>query len=145
VKQKAGARARLDDAQYQELLAFRTGLRRFLQWSAEAAAAAGLTPQQHQLLLAIRGHAGSGAPTIGDVAASLLLRHHSTVELVDRAERIGLVARSVDDDDGRVVRLRLTAEGAAVLDQLSAAHLEELARFAPVIERLARREDQGSA
>jgi len=67
------------------------------------------------------------------------------VELVDRAERIGLVARSVDDDDRRVVRLQLTAEGAAVLDQLSAAHLEELARFAPVIERLARREDQGSA
>ena len=63
--------------QYQELLAFRTALRRFLRWSEQQAAAAGVTGQQHQLLLAIRGHDGPGAPTVGDVAEHLLLRHHS--------------------------------------------------------------------
>ena len=69
------------------LLEFRTGLRRFLHWSEEQARAAGLTAAQHQLLLAVRGH--DGGPTIGEVAEQLLLRHHSAVELVDRAERPG--------------------------------------------------------
>ena len=75
---------RIDDADYRRLLEFRTGLRRFLHWSEEQARAAGVTPAQHQLLLAIRGHDGAG-PTIGDVADYLLLRHHSAVGLVDRA------------------------------------------------------------
>ncbi len=132
----------LGDAQYEELLAFRTALRRFLHWSDQQAAAAGLTAQQHQLLLAVRGHAGLSAPTIGDVAEALLLRHHSVVELVDRAERAGLVRRLVDDDDRRVVRLRLTPRGRRILERLSAAHLEELARLARPVERLARGFDQ---
>ncbi|HMK11464.1 MAG TPA: MarR family winged helix-turn-helix transcriptional regulator [Acidimicrobiales bacterium] len=132
----------LDDEEYGELLAFRTALRRFLHWSDEQARRAGLTAQQHQLLLAIRGHAGgaqNGAePTIGDIAESLLLRHHSAVELVDRAEQAGLVHRSVDDVDRRVVRLSLTAKGQRVLHKLSAAHLDELQRLAPTVARLAR-------
>ncbi len=123
----------LDDGQYRELLEFRTGLRRFLRWSEDQAAAAGLTGQQHQLLLAVRGHAGPEAPTIGDVAEHLLLRHHSAVELVDRAERAGLVRRHGDGGDRRLVRLQLTAKGRRVLDRLTAAHLEELARLAPVM------------
>ncbi|HTN78072.1 MAG TPA: MarR family winged helix-turn-helix transcriptional regulator [Acidimicrobiales bacterium] len=127
----------LADEQYSELLAFRTALRRFLHWSDEQARSAGLTPQQHQLLLAVRGHEGS-QPTVGDVADSLLLRHHSTVELVDRAEQAGLVHRSVDDTDRRVVRLGLTAKGQRVLHKLSAAHLDELQRLAPTVVRLAR-------
>src|SRR5689334_14915955 len=93
----------LGDDQYRELLAFRTGLRRFLRWSEEQAAAAGLTPQQHQLLLAIRGSATP--PSVGDVADLLLLRHHSAVELVDRAEQAGLVIRGSDPVDRRLVRL----------------------------------------
>jgi DNA-binding MarR family transcriptional regulator len=128
---------RLGDREYRELLAFRTGLRRFLRWSDEQAASAGLTGQQHQLLLAIRGHEGPGQPTIGDVAEHLLLRHHSAVELVDRAEQGGLVQRVVDDEDRRVVRLDLTGKGRRLLDRLTAVHLEELARLAPVIARLA--------
>jgi DNA-binding MarR family transcriptional regulator len=128
---------RLGDGEYRELLAFRTGLRRFLRWSDEQAAAAGLTGQQHQLLLAVRGHDGTAGPTIGDVADHLMLRHHSAVELVDRADQAGLVQRSIDGDDRRVVRLELTAKGRRILDRLTTAHLEELARLAPVIARLA--------
>ncbi|MGZ4124225.1 MAG: MarR family winged helix-turn-helix transcriptional regulator [Actinomycetota bacterium] len=121
---------RVRDADYRRLLALRTGLRHFLRWSEEQAASSSLTPSQHQLLLAIRGHAGDAAPTIGDVAASLLLRHHSAVELVDRTQEAGLVRRSRDADDHRVVRLSLTPRGARTLEDLSERHLEELARLA---------------
>jgi DNA-binding MarR family transcriptional regulator len=130
--------ARLDDEQFHELLTFRTALRRFLRWSEEQAAAAGLTGQQHQLLLAIRGHEGPAPPTIGDVAEHLLLRHHSAVELVDRAEQAGLVLRVDDPHDGRVVRLLLTGRGRDLLQRLTDAHLEELARLAPIVRRLGR-------
>jgi DNA-binding MarR family transcriptional regulator len=116
---------------YQRLLSFRTGLRRFLRWSEERAAGAGLTPAQHQLMLAIRGHDDPRGPTIGDVADYLLLRHHSAVELVDRAEAGGFVGRSRDDDDHRIVRLHLTPRGAAKLERLAAATLAELARLGP--------------
>lgn len=131
----------LADEQYEELLAFRTALRRFLHWSDEQARLAGLTAQQHQLLLAIKGHRGD-APTIGDVAESLLLRHHSTVELVDRAAAASLVDRTVDDVDRRAVRLSLTAKGERLLQRLSAAHLDELRRLAPTVARLARGLDE---
>jgi DNA-binding MarR family transcriptional regulator len=122
----------LEDSEYTRLLGFRDGLRRFLRWSEERAKEAGLTPAQHQLLLSIRGH--DGHPTIGDVADHLLLRHNSAVELVDRAERAGLVRREADTEDHRIVRVRLTASGARRLATLSAAHLEELKRLAPEVE-----------
>lgn len=86
---------------------------------------------QHQLLLAIRGHPDPRGPTIGDVAEHLLLRHHSAVGLVDRAETAGLVHRRQDREDHRVVRLRLTARGAEKLRQLTASTLEELGRLSP--------------
>ena len=120
---------RLKDDDYARLLAFRTDLRRFLHWSEQRAREVGLTPAQHQLLLAIRGHRGERGPTIGDAAESLLLRHHSAVELVDRAERAGLVTRSYDHDDRRQVRLALTRGGADCLERLSAQHVDELARL----------------
>lgn len=120
---------RLTDADYERLLGFRDGLRRFLHWSEQQAKAAGLTGAQYQLLLAVRGHRGD--PSVREVAEHLLLRHHSAVELVDRAERAGLVARIADADDHRVVRLRLTAEGEARIADLAAAHVEELSRLRP--------------
>jgi DNA-binding MarR family transcriptional regulator len=126
----------LREEQYGQLLAFRTALRQFLRWSERQAASAGITAQQHQLLLAIRGHVGSEAPTIGEVAEHLLLRHHSAVELVDRAEQAGLVVRDVDERDRRVVRLALTPAGRRILGRLSSAHLDELARLAPIVQRL---------
>jgi DNA-binding MarR family transcriptional regulator len=119
------------NADYQLLLEFRTGLRRFLHWSEEQAHSVGLSPMQHQLLLAVRGHPAPRGPTIGDVAEHLLLRHHSAVGLVDRAESAGLVHRGQDRDDHRIVRLRLTARGAEKLRRLTAAALEELARLSP--------------
>lgn len=124
----------LHDTDFRRLLAFRDGLRRFLRWSEEEAKRVGLTGAQHQLLLAIRGHDGS--PSVGDVAAHLLLRHHSAVELVDRAEAAGLVERRVDPEDHRVVRLALTAEGAQKVAALASAHLEELSRLRPHLDDL---------
>lgn len=123
----------LSTAEYEELLRFRTGLRRFLRWSESEATAAGLTPAQHQLLLAVRGHVGEAGPTIGDLADSLLLRHHSVVGLVDRAEAAGLVRRRVDPDDARVVRVALTPTGARRLARLTDAHLDELAVLASAL------------
>src|SRR3954453_7862598 len=126
----------LGDDEYRRLLEFRVALRRFLKWSEEQAAAAGITTQQHQLLLAIRGHAGPEPPTTGQLADYLLLRHNSVVELINRAEQAGLGSRTLDGDDKRVVHLRLTAGGQRVLDWLSATHLEELARLAPTVGNL---------
>lgn len=117
------------DEAYERLLALRTGLRRFLRWSDEQAADAGLTPAQHQLLLAIRGHPDPRGPTIGEVADYLLLRHHSIVGLVDRADAAGLVTRERDAEDHRVVRLHLTKAGAECLEALSALHLQEIERL----------------
>ncbi|HZJ25627.1 MAG TPA: MarR family winged helix-turn-helix transcriptional regulator [Acidimicrobiia bacterium] len=124
----------LADEDYQHLLAFRTGLRRYLHWAEERAAEAGITPAQHQLLLAARGRAEPGDPTVSDLAAELLLRHHSVVELVDRAVTAGLVRRRQDRDDHRVVRVALTARGTHRLRLLAGQHLEELARIAPSMQ-----------
>lgn len=123
-------RVTLPDDAYARLLALRTGLRHFERWSEQQAQAAGLTPAQHQLLLAIRGHGDLRGPTIGEVADYLLLRHHSTVGLVDRADAAGLVTRTRDPEDHRVVRLHLTSTGAKRLETLATVHLEELERLA---------------
>ena len=119
----------LDQRDYERLLAFRTGLRRFLNWSGQQAEAAGITPAQHQLLLAIRGHPDPRGPTISDIAGYLLVRHHSAVELIDRAATAGLVARRADNEDGRTVRIALTSDGRERLERLAAAHLEEQERM----------------
>jgi DNA-binding MarR family transcriptional regulator len=119
----------LQDAGYEDLLALRTGLRRFLRWSEQQAETVGLTPAQHQLLVAVRGHPDRRGPTLGEVADYLLLRHHSAVGLVDRAVAAKLVKRVRDADDHRVVRLQLTAAGSKRLDALSESSLEELGRL----------------
>ena len=124
----------LEDEDYGRLLVFRDGLRRFTHWSEHQAQGAGLTGAQHQLLLAIKGH--GSPPSIGDVADHLLLRHHSVVELVDRAVRAGLVERVTDADDQRIVRLQLSRSAAAKLRSLSAAHIEELSRLRRSFETL---------
>jgi len=100
------------------------------------AESAGLTPAQHQLMLAVRGHADERGPTIGDVASYLLLKHHSAVELVDRAEEAGLVRRVGDTNDHRVVRLELSARGQTRLEHLASLTIEELGRLVPQIARL---------
>jgi DNA-binding MarR family transcriptional regulator len=124
----------LSQEDYERLLAFRTSLRKFLYWSETRAKDAGLTPAQYQLLVAVKGH--GEPPAVGDLADYLLLRHHSTVELIDRAEDAGLVNRTADINDGRVIRVTLTAVGEEKLRGLAPAHLEELRRLAPVLDEL---------
>ncbi|MGN6253171.1 MAG: MarR family winged helix-turn-helix transcriptional regulator [Marmoricola sp.] len=121
------------DTEYQRLLAFRTRLRRFDQWSRRAAEEHGLTHAQHQLLLAVRGYDGPLGPTIGDVAEALLVKHHTATGLVDRAQQSGLVERLRDDEDSRRVHLRLTPRGEEVLRELTAVHVEELRRLGPLL------------
>ncbi|HEY8524906.1 MAG TPA: MarR family winged helix-turn-helix transcriptional regulator [Acidimicrobiales bacterium] len=129
--------AELSTADYQALARFRHALRVFLRFSEQAAREAGLTPNQHQLLLAVRGWAGPGeAPTIRDLADQLQLEHHSVVELVDRAVAAGLVHRHTDPDDRRRQRLMLTPHGARQLAVLTAAHREELRRFRGEMARI---------
>jgi DNA-binding MarR family transcriptional regulator len=130
---------RLTQQDFERLLEFRVNLRRFQRWSEDQAQAEGLTHVQHQLLVAIKGHPGNTPPTIGDLAGYLLLRPHSTVELVDRAEAAGLVERTPDGDDGRVVRVRLTSEGDRILQKLTRAHLERLHELATVLDDLVTR------
>jgi DNA-binding MarR family transcriptional regulator len=124
------------DAQYQRLLSFRTALRRFDQWSREAAEAHGLTHVQHQLMLAIRGSDTPGGPTVGEVADALLVKPHTATELVDRAQDLDLVCRVRDPEDSRRVRLELTENGARVLGELTEVHMEELRRLGPLLSPL---------
>ena len=121
---------------YARLLEVRTGLRQFLHWSDESARQVGLTPSQHQLLLAVKGHDDERGPSIGDIAGYLVLRHHSAVGLVDRAEASGLVVRHPDPEDLRVVRIRLTPKGSRTLDKLTRSHVEEMRRLAPRLRPL---------
>jgi DNA-binding MarR family transcriptional regulator len=134
----------LSQEDFTHLLELRTGLRRFLRWSEEQAKAAGLTPAQHQLLLAIRGHPNPDGPTVGEIADYLVLRHHSAVGLIDRAVAEGLVERNPDPGSRSVVRVTLTDKGAAKLGELSAAHLEEITHLAPTMRTLWEAIDQSN-
>jgi DNA-binding MarR family transcriptional regulator len=135
----------LTQEDFERLLEFRVTLRRFQRWSEDQAKAAGLTHVQHQLLVAIKGHPGDRPPTIGDLAGYLLLRPHSAVELVDRAEAAGLVERTPDREDGRVVRVRLTANGEEILQQLTRAHLDRLHELAVVLDEFVTSHDDIAA
>jgi DNA-binding MarR family transcriptional regulator len=126
----------LTQADFEHLLELRTGLRRFLRWSEQQARTAGLTPTKHQLLLAIRGHSNPAGPTIGEIANYLVLRHHSAVELVDRAARERLVKRNPDATSKSVVRVTLTERGFEKLDALTEAHVQEIAHLAPTMRAL---------
>jgi DNA-binding MarR family transcriptional regulator len=132
----------LEQSDFERLLELRTGLRRFLRWSERQAEAAGLTPAQHQLLLAVRGHPDPAGPAIGEVADYLVVRHHSAVGLVDRAVAEGLVKRNSDPSSKSVVRVTLTQKGDAKLDALAEAHLQELAHLAPTMRTLWRALDR---
>jgi DNA-binding MarR family transcriptional regulator len=116
---------------YRALAQFRRSLRVFLRFSEEAARGAGLTPAQHQLLLAVKGFVAERdeLPSIGDAAEWLQLKHHSAVELADRAVAAGLLERQDDPTDARRHLLALTDEGEAKLAGLSWMHRDELRRF----------------
>ncbi len=118
---------------YQALAEFRYQIRRFLRFSEDAAYAAGLEPQQHQLLLAIKGLPEGRKATIGELAERLQLRHHSTVELIDRLEKRELVERHRDEEDQRRVFVSLTLQGEEVLHTLSRHMFTELCSTGPTL------------
>lgn len=129
---------RLSQKDYEALADFRYALRQFLRTSEAAAYEAGLTPQQHQGLLAIKGFPGPDPITVGDLAERLQFRPHSAVMLVDRLAASGLVERRqpAQANDQRQVHLALTARGASVLERLAEAHHKELCRLEPGLAAL---------
>ncbi len=128
--------AAVDDAGYAQLAALRAGIRRYLAWAEQRAREHGMTPAQVQLALAVRSHEDPAGPTLTELADTLLLRHHSVVGLVDRAEHAGLVERVRDREQQTRVHVRLTSEGARRLEELSALHLAWLAEFGPELARV---------
>jgi DNA-binding MarR family transcriptional regulator len=127
------ARPKKSDSQLllRTLAEFRYELRQFLHFSERAAVEAGLQPQQHQLLLQVAGAPEGQAVTIAYAAGRLSLRHHSVVELVDRSEHEGLLARTADIVDRRRAILEVTRKGELVLDRLAGNHARELKEMAP--------------
>jgi DNA-binding MarR family transcriptional regulator len=120
-------------ADYQSLAGFRYQLRRFLRFSEDAARRAGLEPQHHQLILAIKGKPDDDEPRIAYLAERLQIQHHSAVELVDRLVKKGLITRTRDGEDRREVHVHLTARGEKVLGELTLHMREELQSAAPAL------------
>jgi DNA-binding MarR family transcriptional regulator len=114
---------------FEALARFRFGIRRYLRFSEETVRSHGLTPQHYQLLLALKGFPGRDWATVRELAERLQLRHHSVVELVNRAQGQGLVERVPHPDDARAVRVQLTDDGEQILARLSALHRDELRRM----------------
>jgi len=118
---------------FEALARFRFGIRRYLRSSEETVRRHGITPQQYQLMLALKGFPGRDWAVVRELADRLQLRHHSVVELVDRAQVEGLVQRDADPDDARAVRVGLTDRGELLLGRLSALHRDELGRMEAVL------------
>lgn len=118
---------------FEALARFRFGIRRYLRFSEETVRSHGLTPQHYQLMLALKGFPGREWATMRELAERLQLRHHSVVELVNRAQKQGLVDRAADPSDARAVRVHLTTEGQQILARLSAMHRDELRRLGPAL------------
>lgn len=118
---------------FEALARFRFAIRSYLRFSEETVREHGLTPQHYQLLLALKGFPGREWASVGELAKQLQLRHHSTVELINRATEHGLVRRDADPDDGRLVRVVLTAEGQRKLTRLSPLHREQMRRMAAAL------------
>jgi DNA-binding MarR family transcriptional regulator len=125
----------LSPEQYRELAEFRRLIRRFLHFSETTAKEHGIEPQQHQLLLAVQGLPDGVKPTIREIASRLFIQHHSAVELVNRLEHTGAIARHPGKEDKREVWIRLTPTGRAALRKLTLAHREELEETGPELAK----------
>jgi DNA-binding MarR family transcriptional regulator len=121
--------------EYRNLAEFRRQIRRFLHFSETTAKDHGLEPQQHQLLLTVQGLPDVVRPTIGEIAARLFLQHHSAVELANRLESTGAIAREPGPEDKREVWIRLTPRGRALLRRLALAHRNEFEKSGPELAR----------
>jgi DNA-binding MarR family transcriptional regulator len=122
----------IEPVQFAALAEFRHQIRKFLHFSEQSARSLGVEPQQHQLLLAIKG-SGDAKPTVGYLAGRLQIRHHSAVELVDRMCSHGLVRRVTSPSDKRRVLVESTGAGNRVLGKLAAEHLSELRQTGPAL------------
>jgi DNA-binding MarR family transcriptional regulator len=120
---------------YRALAELRYQVRGFLGFSERAARAHGIEPQQHQLLLALKGLPEGRRPTIGTLAERLCVEHHTVVTLADRLERAHLVTRTRGPNDRREVWLSITTRGEDILAQLSALHREQLRSVGPSLQR----------
>lgn len=125
-----------DQPNYKAMAELRYQIRRFLRFSENAARQAGIEPQQHQLLLAVRGLPDSVTPTIGVLAERMQLQHHSTVELIDRLVERNLLIRLRSTDDRRQVLIKLTHDGEEFLKTLSLHHLQELQSAGPAFVKV---------
>ena len=125
--------APLTKQDFEALARFRFGIRSYLRFSEVTVRRHGVTPQQYQLMLALKGFPGRDWAVVRELADRLQLRHHSVVELVDRAQREGLVERAPDPDDARAVRVLLTDRGEQLLARLSSLHRDELRRMDAVL------------
>ncbi|HLX56676.1 MAG TPA: MarR family transcriptional regulator [Ktedonobacteraceae bacterium] len=125
----------ISQGEYQALAEFRYQLRRFLHFSEQAARAVGLEPQQHQLLLTLKGLPEQRMATVGELAERLKIQHHSAVELIDRMMERDLLERSRDENDQRRVIISLTPNGDKVLRRLSLLHHAELRTTGPALVR----------
>jgi DNA-binding MarR family transcriptional regulator len=125
----------LSPDQYRDLAEFRRQIRQFLHFSEATAKEHHIEPHQHQLLLAVQGLAEGVKPTIREIAARLFIQHHSAVELVNRLEATGAVARIPGVEDKREVLVRLTPVGRTILRRLALAHRTELERSGPELAR----------
>jgi DNA-binding MarR family transcriptional regulator len=125
----------LSSDQYRELAEFRMQIRKFLHFSEALAKEHRIEPQQHQLLLAVHGLPEGVKPTIGEIAARLFIQHHSAVELVNRLENTGAIARHAGLEDKREVWVRLTPVGRTLLRKLAVAHRNELEKSGPELAR----------
>lgn len=112
--------------EYEAIAAFRYAIRRFQRFSEQAARREGITPQQHQLLLAIKGYPDRDYASVSELADRLQMRQHSMVGLIDRTEAQGLVRRQSGEVDRRQVFIHLTATGEDKLQKLSVQHRREL-------------------
>lgn len=133
---KPNTQSELTQDDFESLARFRFAIRQYLIFAEQGAKAVGLTSQQHQALLAIKAQSFSGVMTVGELAKRLLLRPHSTAELINRLAAADLISRDTAAHDRRMVNLQLTPKGETVLAKLSDRNLRELRTVAPAFENL---------
>ncbi|CAN5412561.1 MarR family transcriptional regulator [soil metagenome] len=133
---KPARRTKIPTVDYKALAQFRFEIRKFQAFSEAAVQKEGLTPQQHQALLIIKGFSSDEPVSVGELAKFLLIRHHTAVELMDRMTKLGLLRRVVDNEDGRRALVKLTKDGEKRLRKLSKIHFAEISAISPTLTKI---------
>ncbi len=124
---------RISKSDIESLAQFRYALRQFLRFSERASRQAGVSPQQHQLLMTIKGMRGRNWANVAEVAERLQVSHHAAVALVTRAQNLKLVRRAQGKEDRRTVQVSLTPKGEALIAELAELHHQELGRLSHIL------------